>query len=358
MPPEMPAPVAEETVAKFLNGEMSEVIAAKQKVVAKLLAATESLRLALGEKDELHVQSKAKLQEETTELQRMIKKNEPKNTSWADRSKATALRLQLAMGEVETLQANKKKRREAGAKAAEQQHCSDLKAVDILIEELKERRGRICNQFVKAQEAWVARRKLLDEHEEEVMRLFNSKIKAVGPVGGATPQTPGRGVPGEDVEVPGDDLDSGLATDDECDYAKFEDLNLRWDTQAHPVSVLAEKPAGQVGIDVDRMWSFFQALPWGTQCPPVSYRQLGVTKMSTVTAMISEGAMKQLYGERSVSPEDYAPWQVMEGIKHVLSTAHHHLSAQAQAVADAKEVLEVAREQSRLAKFQRTDARW
>jgi hypothetical protein len=325
------------------------VIAAKQKVVTRLLAATEGLRLALGEKDSVYVQSNAKLQEETSALQKMVKKNEPKNASWADRSKATAVRLQRARQDVETLQTEKKKRREAGTKAAEEKHCNDLKAVDILIEELKERRVRICDQYSKAQEAWATRRKLLNEHEEEVLRLFNSKIKAVGPVGGASPQAPGVEVPGVDVEVPAGEVDS----DSDGDYGEFADLTLRWNPVEQPVAVLTEKPKGEIGEDVQRLWNFYQALPWGTQCPPVSYRQMGIAKIETVVALISQPAMSKLYGERAVTPDDYVPLQVMEAMKHVLTLGNQLLSTQAQAVADAETRINEAYELTKNSNFQR-----
>ena len=119
------------------------------------------------------------------------------------------------------------------------------------------------------------------------------------------------------------------------------------------MAVLTGKPEGTVGADVERLWNFFQALPWGAQLPPVSYTQAGLTSTTTLGALISEGATKQLYGTREVTLDDYAPWQVVEGMRHVITLAHQHLSTQAQQVAEAKARIEAAYEASKEASFQR-----
>ena len=114
MPHENTPMTAAAIVARALEGEVSETIAAKRTSVAKLVEATETLRASLGEKDELYQKSVARLKTDTEDLQRMLKKAQPKNGSAEEGSKVTCLRLKLAKQEEEKAQLERAQRQARG----------------------------------------------------------------------------------------------------------------------------------------------------------------------------------------------------------------------------------------------------
>ena len=348
MPRETQPLIAEATVSKALQGEASEAIAIKQAAVAKLLTATEALRQSLGEKDEISVRSSARLKTETEELQRMIKKAQPsKNASVDECAKAVNLRLRLAKQEMEKTISERSTRLANGKKNAAERHTADLKAVDELIAELKERKTLLSEYYANAETAWSERVTMLSKHDTEVLRIFDHKIKAVGPVGGATPRTPGAGVPGDDVAVPEDDGD--LGSDEEEDNASYADLLLTAEgTQPEDLPTLSIKDAtaGEKKT-LEEVWAFLEAIkarPVGTPTPPTTFEQMGLAHVGVAQTLVSKEIWKKFYGgERLVGPTDWVPWHLMELVRVALEKAKTELTSGPERKAAAEERLNAAR---------------
>jgi hypothetical protein len=350
LPRDTPLLTAEQTVAKALEGEVSETIAARQKANAKLLGACEGLRLSLGEKDELYLQSCKRLKADTEDLQRVVKKATPKNASVQEIAKATCLRLKLAKQNAETAHAERRKRQAKGKGSGKERHEKDVGAIDKLVEELREHRQRLCVEFEESEIAWTEMSRQLDCREEEVINLLDKKIAAAGPVGGSILIAPGAVADGvaaaAATELPGDDND----LDEDADYA---DLTLSaGSTQPEDVPTIVIKDATADEKEaLEVAWAFLEAVrmtPMGTPTPPTTYTQMGLGHVAIAQTLVGKEIWKKVYGpEREVGPDDWVPWELMELIRVALEKAKTELVSGPERKAAATERLNAARTAAR-----------
>ena len=337
---------AEQTVAKALEGEVSETIAARQKSNAKLLGACEGLRLSLGEKDELYLQSCKRLKADTEELQRLVKKATPKNASVQEIAKATCLRLKLAKQNAETAHAERRKRQAKGKGSGKDRHEKDVAAIEKLIEELREHRQRLCVEFLESEVAWTEMTRQLDCREEEVINLLDKKIAAAGPVGGSILIAPGAVADGVDeaqaAALPGDDNDLD-------EYADYADLTLSaGNTQPEEVPTIVIKDATADEREaLEVAWSFLEAVrmtPMGTPTPPTTFMRMGLGHVAIAQTLVGKEIWKKVYGpKRQVGPDDWVPWELMELIRVALEKAKTELVSGPERKAAAIERLNAAR---------------
>ena len=334
--------VATVTVARALQGEVSEAIAAKQTAVARLLAATEGLRQSLGEKDSIYLQSCARLKTEDEELQRMVKKSQPKkNASAAEIAKATALRLKLTWQEMETENADRAKNLAAGHDKAKERHKADLAAVDELVQELAERKVLLAEQFALAETAWAERREQVSRHDAEVMRLLADKVAAATPAGGDSQLLHGKAADGAD--------EAAEVSDSEGDGASYADLALTAaGTQPEDVPLLLIKDASpEEKTTLEEVWAFFEAvkvMPMGTSTPPTTFKQMGLPHVTVAQGLIGLPIWTKVYGpKRQVGPEDFVPWHLMELIRVALSKAKEELKSGPERRAAAEERFNAAK---------------
>ena len=343
MPHVMPPLIATESVAKALQGEVSETIAAKKAAVARLLAATEGLRLAIGEKDDIYMQSKARLKLEDEELQRMVKKAQPKkNASTEEAAKATALRMRLARQDIVTANAERATRLSTGQEKALERHKADLKAVSELVQELEERKTLLTEQYAMAETAWEERRGQIQRHDAEVLRLLDDKIATAIPIGGNPPQQLGGAAGGAEELAE----DSEEEEDSSIDYTDL--LLTAKDTQPEdlPTIVIKEATAGEKKT-LEGVWAFLEAVkarPIGTPTPPTTFEQMGLANVAIAQTIVSKEVWKKIYGAtRKVGPTEWVPWHLMELIRVALEKAKTELECGPERKAAAEERLNAAR---------------
>jgi hypothetical protein len=345
LPRELPPQLPSATVSKILQGEASEAISAKQTAVAKLLGATEGLRQSLGEKDDIYLQSCARLKADTEDLQRMIKKAAPKkNASQEECAKATSLRLKLAKQEAESAHAERVKRYAAGKLSANERHTADLHAVDELIAELEERKTLLKDHFKLAEDAWEEMTTASAKHDVEVIRLLDVKIKAVGPLVEA------KGTPagGQEVAEPG--LAEPSTPADATSYGgRYEDLQLTAEgVQPEDIPTLVIKDATEEEKKtLGEVWEFLEAVrmtPMGTPTPPSTFAQMGLPHVSIAQLLVSKEVWTKFYGgQRQVGPMDLVPWHLMELIRLALEKAKTELTGGQERKNAAAERLNTAR---------------
>ena len=341
MPRDLPPLIATESVAKALQGEVSEAIAAKQAAVARLLAATEGLRLAIGEKDDIFIQSKARLKLEDDELQRMVKKAQPKkNASAEEVAKATSLRMRLARQDIVTANTERATRLSAGNTKAQDRHKADLKAIDELVQELEERKTLLKERFTQAETAWEGRREQVSRHDTEVLRLLDEKIAAATPAGGHSQQQHGKAADGAEEEE-----DS-----DEEENTNYADLLLTAEgTQPEDLPTLVIKDATPEEKTVlEGAWAYFVAIkarPVGSPTPPTTFEQMGLAHVGVAQTLVSKEVWRKVYGaKRLVGPADWVPWHLMELMRVSLEKAKTELSLGPERQKAADERLSAARQ--------------
>jgi hypothetical protein len=233
------------------------------------------------------------------------------------------------------------------AARAQERVLIELHAIDAAILYLTDQREKCVTASEAAEAEWAQREEAINKHEEEVIAVFQKRVNGAAPIGGQHPPAPGKDEDG--VPLPDAESDE----EDDADYGHYTDLELKGDTSKYPLPIISQKPEGQQAEEINKLWNFLHAIPMGSACPPVSYRQTGIANISTVEGIIGTGNMRQMYGERNITADDYVPWFVLQNAQHVLTMAHQHLTRQQEQVQEACARLKQAKLTAKAAGYKR-----
>ena len=331
-PRERARPSADYLVAQALLGEASETIAAKQAAIEKLAAGTESLRLALGAKDGIYLQSKERLEKDQAELTKLLEKEKKAPTTGTE---AAGERLSLARQNVVVKQTERLAWRGKGRNNAKHRHETDVLAFEEAIKMLSERLDICKTAYATVQKAWVEDDKVGADLHKEVLELLDKKIAAVVPAGGQDPPELGGEVPGVVAAA----LPAGV------DYGDLK-LVAQGATAADIPDVNVEAATPEQKLVLENVWAYFTALqsaPIGAPVPPTTYEQMGAGHVSIAGTLLGSKIWVAVYGPtREVQPTDLVPWQIMDLLKAALGKAQEKITTNKEASDRARKALRAA----------------